>query len=95
MSPTGQSRAAARLRAPDPRWAPLRPAEQNRVAVLVEALKLPAPLCAILAARGIDDGDWVAIATPLGQVRARAALDVNLDPQVVVGQHLVAGRLLA
>ncbi len=55
MSPTGQSRAAARLRAPDPRWAPLRPADRDRVAALVEALKLPAPLCSILAGRGIDD----------------------------------------
>jgi anaerobic selenocysteine-containing dehydrogenase len=39
------------------------------------------------AARGIRAGDWVAIETPEGQVRARARLNERLDPQVVCGQH--------
>jgi anaerobic selenocysteine-containing dehydrogenase len=39
------------------------------------------------AARGIGKGDWVRIDTPFGSVTARAALDANLDPNVVVGQH--------
>jgi anaerobic selenocysteine-containing dehydrogenase len=39
------------------------------------------------ASRGIGKGDWVVIETPLGAVRARASLDANLDPEVVVGQH--------
>lgn len=39
------------------------------------------------AARGIGKGDWVLIETPLGSVRARASLDANLAPEVVVGQH--------
>jgi anaerobic selenocysteine-containing dehydrogenase len=39
------------------------------------------------ASRGIGKGDWVVIETPLGRVRARASLDANLDPGVVVGQH--------
>ena len=39
------------------------------------------------AGRGIAKGDWVRIATPFGSVRARARLDANLDPGVVVGQH--------
>jgi anaerobic selenocysteine-containing dehydrogenase len=37
--------------------------------------------------RGIADGDWVAIATPEGSVRARAKLNEKLDPRVVVGEH--------
>jgi anaerobic selenocysteine-containing dehydrogenase len=39
------------------------------------------------AARGIAAGDSVRIATPHGDVRARAKLNTNLDPQVVFGQH--------
>jgi anaerobic selenocysteine-containing dehydrogenase len=39
------------------------------------------------AARGIAEGDWVEIATPRGTVRARAALDGALAPDVVCGQH--------
>jgi anaerobic selenocysteine-containing dehydrogenase len=38
-------------------------------------------------ARGIANGDWVAIETPEGSVRARARLNPNLDPRVVVGEH--------
>jgi anaerobic selenocysteine-containing dehydrogenase len=38
-------------------------------------------------ARGIAAGDWVAIETPEGRVRARARLNANLDPRVVVGEH--------
>jgi anaerobic selenocysteine-containing dehydrogenase len=38
-------------------------------------------------ARGIAAGDWVAIETPEGSVRARARLNDSLDPRVVVGEH--------
>jgi anaerobic selenocysteine-containing dehydrogenase len=38
-------------------------------------------------ARRIADGDWVSIETPEGSVRARARLNADLDPRVVVGQH--------
>jgi anaerobic selenocysteine-containing dehydrogenase len=38
-------------------------------------------------ARGIGNGDWVSIETPEGSVRARARLNSELDPRVVVGQH--------
>jgi anaerobic selenocysteine-containing dehydrogenase len=38
-------------------------------------------------ARGIAPGDWVAIETPEGMVRARARLNHSLDPRVVVGEH--------
>jgi anaerobic selenocysteine-containing dehydrogenase len=38
-------------------------------------------------ARGIAAGDWVAIETPEGMVRARARLNHSLDPRVVVGEH--------
>jgi len=38
-------------------------------------------------ARGIANGEWVSIATPEGSVRARARLNANLDPRVVVGEH--------
>ena len=39
------------------------------------------------AARGIAEGDWVRLSTPSGSVRARAKLNANLAPNVVVGQH--------
>jgi anaerobic selenocysteine-containing dehydrogenase len=38
-------------------------------------------------ARGIAEGDWVAIYTLEGSVRARAHFSANLDPRVVVGEH--------
>jgi anaerobic selenocysteine-containing dehydrogenase len=38
-------------------------------------------------ARGIASGDWVEIATPKARVRARAAFNRNLDPEVVCAQH--------
>jgi anaerobic selenocysteine-containing dehydrogenase len=37
--------------------------------------------------RGISEGEWVWIETLAGRVRARAALDATLDPEVVFGQH--------
>jgi anaerobic selenocysteine-containing dehydrogenase len=39
------------------------------------------------APRGIGNGDWVAIETPEGSVRARARFNDGLDPRVVVGEH--------
>ncbi len=39
------------------------------------------------ADRGISAGDWVALVTPMGSIRARARLNRSLDPQVVFGQH--------
>jgi anaerobic selenocysteine-containing dehydrogenase len=39
------------------------------------------------AARGIAEGDWVEIRTPMGAVRARGELNDALDPGVVSGQH--------
>jgi anaerobic selenocysteine-containing dehydrogenase len=38
-------------------------------------------------ARQIGNGDWVSIETPDGSVRARARLNEDLDPRVVVGEH--------
>jgi anaerobic selenocysteine-containing dehydrogenase len=38
-------------------------------------------------ARQIAQGDWVCIETPAGSVRARAHLNADLDPRVVVGEH--------
>ncbi len=38
-------------------------------------------------ARGIAEGDWVEIRTPKGAVRARAAFNDTLAPDVVSGQH--------
>ena len=35
----------------------------------------------------IAAGDWVRLSTPGGSVRARAKLNANLAPNVVVGQH--------
>ena len=32
-------------------------------------------------------GDWVAIETPQGSIRARARLNRDIDPRVVVGEH--------
>ena len=42
---------------------------------------------AAAADRGIDEGDWVAIETPNGSVRARARFNASLDARVAVGQH--------
>jgi anaerobic selenocysteine-containing dehydrogenase len=39
------------------------------------------------ASRGIAAGDWVAVETRAGAMRARAHLNPNLDPRVVVGEH--------
>ena len=39
------------------------------------------------ASRGIAARQWVAIETPEGSVRARARLNRDLDPRVVVGEH--------
>ena len=38
-------------------------------------------------ARRIAEGDWVSIETLQNSVRARARLNENLDPRVVVGEH--------
>ena len=38
-------------------------------------------------ARGVANGDWVAIEPPEGSVRARARFNSDLDPRVVVGEH--------
>jgi anaerobic selenocysteine-containing dehydrogenase len=52
---------------------------------------LPHPIVemspATAAARGIDEGDWVAIVTPTGRVRARARLVTTLADGVVGAQH--------
>ena len=37
--------------------------------------------------RMIANGDWVSIETPDGTVRARARLNDDLDPRVVIGEH--------
>ncbi|MCC7184350.1 MAG: molybdopterin-dependent oxidoreductase [Rhodocyclaceae bacterium] len=37
--------------------------------------------------RGIAEGEWVAIETTAGRVRARARFDAALDPRVAVGEH--------
>jgi len=42
---------------------------------------------AVAADRGIADGDWIRVETPLGSVRARARPMASLRPDVVVGQH--------
>jgi anaerobic selenocysteine-containing dehydrogenase len=39
------------------------------------------------AARDIAEADWVEIRTPMGSVRARAAFNDTLAPNVVCGQH--------
>jgi len=37
--------------------------------------------------RGIEPGDWVAIETPEATVKARARINADIDPRVVVGEH--------
>jgi anaerobic selenocysteine-containing dehydrogenase len=39
------------------------------------------------ASRNINDGSWVFVETPTGSLRARARLNDQLDPRVVVGEH--------
>lgn len=57
MSPGGHGPVAVPRRAMDARWAPPRPADPARTRNLVGALNLPRPVCAILAARGLDEVD--------------------------------------
>jgi anaerobic selenocysteine-containing dehydrogenase len=42
---------------------------------------------AAAAARGILAGSWVSVETPAGGMRARARLNDQLDPRVVIGEH--------
>jgi anaerobic selenocysteine-containing dehydrogenase len=42
---------------------------------------------AAAATRGIVNGDWVSIETPEGSVRARARVNHDIDPRVVIGEH--------
>jgi anaerobic selenocysteine-containing dehydrogenase len=42
---------------------------------------------ATAAARGIGEGDWLAIATPRGRVRARAQLNAALADGIVAARH--------
>jgi anaerobic selenocysteine-containing dehydrogenase len=39
------------------------------------------------ARRGIAAGDWVSVETHTGAMRARALLNADIDPRVVVGEH--------
>ncbi len=39
------------------------------------------------ARRGIAAGDWVSVETHTGVMRARALLNADIDPRVVVGEH--------
>jgi len=39
------------------------------------------------SARGIGEGDWVAIETPAGRIQAQAHLSKALDPRVVAAEH--------
>ena len=44
-------------------------------------------LLASRRARQIAQGDWVSIETPQSSMRARANLNADIDPRVVVGEH--------
>ena len=39
------------------------------------------------AARGIQNGEWVALLTPHGRLRVKALYSANLHPKVVVATH--------
>lgn len=41
---------------------------------------------AAAAARGLDEGDWVRVRSPQGQIKARLQFDSSLDDRVAVGQ---------
>ncbi len=53
--------------------------------------RMPEPLVELhpetAAARGIREGDWIEISTPLGAMRARARLDRHLAPRVICAQY--------
>jgi anaerobic selenocysteine-containing dehydrogenase len=36
---------------------------------------------------GIEQGDWVTIASPRGYCRQRAKLNTGIDPRVIVAEH--------
>lgn len=39
------------------------------------------------AARGLAEGAWVRLETPIGAMRARLRLNGSIDPRVVIGEH--------
>ena len=57
MTPGARPRGTAGLPAPIPAWAAVRRPDAATVASLVDALRLPASLCAVLVARGVDTAD--------------------------------------
>lgn len=58
MSPAGSGRAEPRLlRPPAPKWEPPPTSEPGKVRELLEALRLPEPVCALLSIRGRSEVD--------------------------------------
>ncbi len=55
MTAPGASRAETRLRPPEASWTPPEPPDPRLVSTLSEALRLPAVLCSVLAARGLSE----------------------------------------
>ncbi|MDD5329172.1 MAG: molybdopterin-dependent oxidoreductase [Sulfuricella sp.] len=53
--------------------------------------RMPDPLAEIhpdtAAVRGIMEGDWIGIRTPMGKMVARAAFNAHLEPRVVCAQY--------
>ncbi len=75
------------LRSPAPRWDPPRTPDSETVERLVEALKLPAPVCAVLATRGHDDVE-------VAKRFLRPRIEHLNDPEALADASLAADRIV-
>ena len=86
MTDAGSNGSLARLRPPAPDWVLPDPPEAALVRALMEALRLPEAVCAVLAGRGIDDPE-----TAKHFLRPR--LDGLYDPALLADGEVAARRI--
>lgn len=86
MTSSGPGRLKARLRPPEPLWEPPRTADPEAVRSLVGALKLPEPVCAVLAVRGLTDPE-------AAKTFLRPRLDQMADPATLADGPKAARRI--
>ncbi len=85
--PGGPSRAATRLRPPDPLWREPDPPDAARVRELAAGLRLPEAVCSVLAARGITT-------VPDAKRFLRPRMDQLHDPASLADGPLAADRIV-
>ncbi|MGB1655760.1 MAG: single-stranded-DNA-specific exonuclease RecJ [Longimicrobiales bacterium] len=86
MSSAGQGHRETRLRPPNPRWEDPAAPDAARVRALVDALRLPEAVCAILSARGQGEAEEA-------KRFLRPRLDQLSDPERLAGGTAAAARV--